>query len=238
MSQEDKLAVLRAKTEYMFLRRDIKQACKQLGTSTSIITFDEAVLRILGVSPLLLDAEIHESLALTQQHEKQLQTSRNENVHDTSHSAHKSYYGTQLVNMYGLIESILLETDINQTQLRVYLQEVLSHLPGTSKSQRTMVATWICEIFIHELTTKAMCDTIENIKTNKKIELKSNIKDVTEATSSYLLNEEKMSLWEYFLLHVPSFRESVMDLDGALLEDEFKEFLSNNRYYCLLCQLF
>lgn len=36
--------------------------------------------------------------------------------------------------------------------IRRYLEEVLRFLPLTSKSQRTMVCTWLCELFVHEIT--------------------------------------------------------------------------------------
>lgn len=35
--------------------------------------------------------------------------------------------------------------------LRVYLQEELKILPANAKSQRTMICTWLCEIFLHQI---------------------------------------------------------------------------------------
>jgi len=36
--------------------------------------------------------------------------------------------------------------------LRIYLMEEIELLPAGSKSQRTMICTWLCEIFLHEIT--------------------------------------------------------------------------------------
>ena len=35
--------------------------------------------------------------------------------------------------------------------LRVYLQEELKIIPANAKSQRTMICTWLCEIFLHQI---------------------------------------------------------------------------------------
>lgn len=35
--------------------------------------------------------------------------------------------------------------------IKVYLMETLQNLPVTSKSQRTMLCIWICEILLHQL---------------------------------------------------------------------------------------
>mmetsp|Transcript_13019 Transcript_13019/g.19636 ORF Transcript_13019/g.19636 Transcript_13019/m.19636 type:complete len:1090 (-) Transcript_13019:185-3454(-) len=42
-------------------------------------------------------------------------------------------------------------SDSTAVSLRVYLQEKLRMLPAGSKSQRTMIATWLCEVYLHTL---------------------------------------------------------------------------------------
>jgi hypothetical protein len=42
-----------------------------------------------------------------------------------------------------------LASEDNLVSLRVYLQEKLRILPVGAKSQRTMIATWLCEVFLH-----------------------------------------------------------------------------------------
>ena len=138
--KDDRQQVLRAKAEYFFLHGDNRNAVQQLG-STGFVTFDEAVLRILGVCPMLLDTEIQSLLATQQQ--------------ELAHSARRS--GSVVpVNLRGVMRSILSESDINQSHLRRYLLEVLQKLPGSAKAQRTMVATWVSEIFLHELSSQAL----------------------------------------------------------------------------------
>lgn len=38
------------------------------------------------------------------------------------------------------------------TALRIYLQEKLGLLSASAKSQRTMICTWLCEIFLHQMS--------------------------------------------------------------------------------------
>lgn len=45
-------------------------------------------------------------------------------------------------------------TDLNP--LRLFLTEVLRSLPSSSKSQRTMICTWISEIYLHQITAAAI----------------------------------------------------------------------------------
>ena len=45
-----------------------------------------------------------------------------------------------------------LSSEDNLTSLRVYLQEKLRILPVGAKSQRTMIATWLCEVYLHLIT--------------------------------------------------------------------------------------
>ncbi len=40
--------------------------------------------------------------------------------------------------------------------LRIFLSEVLLNLPLAAKSQRTMVCTWLCEIFLHEIAVSQL----------------------------------------------------------------------------------
>lgn len=46
-----------------------------------------------------------------------------------------------------------LSSEANLTSLRVYLQEKLRILPVGTKSQRTMIATWLCEVYLHLIAT-------------------------------------------------------------------------------------
>jgi len=48
--------------------------------------------------------------------------------------------------------SLPLTSGTELTELRLYLEEILRDLPLTSKSQRTMICTWLCELYIHEIS--------------------------------------------------------------------------------------
>jgi hypothetical protein len=41
----------------------------------------------------------------------------------------------------------------------VYLSEVLKTLPLGAKSQRTMLCTWLCELFLHQISVAAISTT-------------------------------------------------------------------------------
>jgi hypothetical protein len=45
-------------------------------------------------------------------------------------------------------------SDVNP--LRVYLTEMLKVLPNSSKSQRTMVCTWLCELYLHMISVSQL----------------------------------------------------------------------------------
>lgn len=51
--------------------------------------------------------------------------------------------------------STLKLTNINSAKylnpIKVYLLETLQNLPPTSKSQKTMLCIWVCEIILHQL---------------------------------------------------------------------------------------
>ena len=183
--KDDRQQVLRAKAEYFFLHGDNRNAVQQLG-STGFVTFDEAVLRILGVCPMLLDTEIQGLLA-SQQQELALSARRNGSVVS--------------VNLRGVMRSIFCESDINQSHLRRYLLEVLQKLPGSAKAQRTMVATWVSEIFLHELSSQALG------------------RQVQREGEQLRVGAQPFSTWRELL----SDRVSV---SGLPLETEFNQFLT------------
>ena len=52
--------------------------------------------------------------------------------------------------------------------LRIYLTEVLRKLPPSSKSQRTMISTWLSEIMLHQISIKTLLtsDSSDRVKEN------------------------------------------------------------------------
>ncbi len=50
------------------------------------------------------------------------------------------------------LRGFILTGGAELTPLRVYLSEVLKTLPLGAKSQRTMLCTWLCEVFLHQIS--------------------------------------------------------------------------------------
>lgn len=48
-------------------------------------------------------------------------------------------------------DKITVTGGVQLSPLRVFLLETLKVLPASSKSQRTMLCTWLCEIFLHQI---------------------------------------------------------------------------------------
>ena len=121
-------------------------------TASTLLSFEEAVLRLTGLMPLpIWDTDLHQSLA---ELSKPYTTA-------ASLSAPLSSPRTVL-NMYGCIDNVLYCSDISSTNLRQYLILVLENLStgptagqsaaAAHQSQRTMLATWIFELYLHDLS--------------------------------------------------------------------------------------
>jgi hypothetical protein len=57
------------------------------------------------------------------------------------------------------LRGLILTGGAELTPLRVYLSEVLKTLPLGAKSQRTMLCTWLCELFLHQISVAAISAT-------------------------------------------------------------------------------
>lgn len=51
-----------------------------------------------------------------------------------------------------------VDSEVTLLALRVYLIQVLKILSPSSKSQRTMVGMWLCEIYLHSLETQKLAN--------------------------------------------------------------------------------
>ena len=121
-------------------------------TASTLLSFEEAVLRLAGLVPLpVWDSGLHQSLT---ELSKPAASS-------TSLSALSS--PRTVLNMYGCIDNVLYTSDISSTHLRQYLILVLENLStgptagqssaaAAHQSQRTMLATWIFELYLHDLS--------------------------------------------------------------------------------------
>lgn len=52
----------------------------------------------------------------------------------------------------------------NLSAIKIYLLELLKVIPSSSKSQRTMICTWLCEIYLHQFSVSPSADVEEDIK--------------------------------------------------------------------------
>lgn len=99
------------------------------------IPFDEVVLMLLSATknPVNLN--------------KKKQTKKNNNPPLPPPSGSNIFHIQPDVDISEL--DLYLTDEVTITALRIYLQEKLRMLTVTEKSQRTMIATWLCEIYIH-----------------------------------------------------------------------------------------
>ena len=97
------------------------------------------------------------------------------------------------------VDSMLGLTDSPQlSAIRIYLHEQLNNLSLSSKSQRTMVSTWLCEIYLHQITTAGLPQDSKNKDKDNTMQqqligqfkdfLRSNKSSLDQATVLSLLN--------------------------------------------------
>ena len=121
-------------------------------TASTLLSFEEAVLRLAGLVPLpIWDTDLHQSLTELSQ------------SYTTSASLSALSSPRTVLNMYGCLENVLYSSDISSTHIRQYLILVLENLSAgptaghssaaaAHQSQRTMLATWIFELYLHDLS--------------------------------------------------------------------------------------
>lgn len=122
-TKERKDAVTKARAEFYFKEQKYDKAALYFAHSGQ--NFEEIVLRLLSVNENL--SILHHSSTMT-----------NRNYVDI-----KEIYDTK---------SLLMSGNINLNPIRIFLLELLKILPVNLKSQRTMLCTWLSEIFLHQIT--------------------------------------------------------------------------------------
>jgi hypothetical protein len=149
--KEDRGEVLRARIELELQQQHVLKAVTLLASAPGDISFDESVLRLLGLTSSLSSISLLE-------HEPSLDTSFTQ--------------GTNLV------------------KLRRYLQACLTRLPPTDKSQRCMLCTWLCEIFLHQIASIDHVDATKVVKGNKSITDKETGTEIIEQFKDLLRNNK------------------------------------------------
>ena len=132
---------------------------------------------------------------------------------NNSNSAGNVY--TRLLNNKGTATS-LIDTAISVgaalTPLRVFLLQVLRSQPSSAKMQRTMLCTWLCDLYLHQISLAKLLNPAEASPITPKTGAGSNNPNALGATVMY---------------------ESTVKSDDALDEAEltvqFKNFLRSNK---------
>lgn len=137
-SPDQKHAIMRAQAEFLMAsggRRERAAAC----FAKSGLSFDEVVLRLINCTGSFNKPPTLPSAST---------------VSGGSSSAAVVSSGSlsTLEDLRGLI----LSGGADLTPLRIYLAESLKTLPNAAKSQRTMLCTWLCEIYLHQISAAAI----------------------------------------------------------------------------------
>lgn len=121
-SPEDRAKIMQTRAEFLLARGEVEKAGAYFARSE--VPFEDAVLRLMS-NVGAIDYERGKAVA------PHLRTA-------------ESFAASNLR---------LATTDGPElTALRVYLQEKLRLLSVSAKSQRTMICTWLCEIFLHQMS--------------------------------------------------------------------------------------
>ena len=164
---QDREQVVRARAEFYLAVNKFEQAARIYVQAN--LPFDEVVLRLLRVTSA--------------------------NISDRNAIINKLITSQMLAPPVSLAQMGLKECP-ELHALRIYLQEKLNLLPSSSKSQRTMIATWICEIFIHHITASTLCassPTSDTLFTMFKDFLRGNRNILDHTTVFALLNSRGMA---------------------------------------------
>ena len=109
--------------------------------------------------------------------------------------------------------------------LRVFLQEELKILPVTAKSQRTMICTWLCEIFLHQIASASFSGSAGgngDLLAQFKDFIRSNRSVLDQATTFSLLTSRGQGQHRALLLF---YAQMVGDYDRVVAH-----YISEQRY--------
>lgn len=124
-TEEQRRSVHRAQAMYCLEKGAMEKAATHFAVTN--IAFEEVAL-------MLLSYRGSSASSRKQQHQQGLG---------------RQYLAESNCTLFTAMEDLDLSSEDNLTSLRVYLQEKLRILPAGAKSQKTMIATWLCEVFLH-----------------------------------------------------------------------------------------
>jgi hypothetical protein len=133
-SKDRKDTVTRSRAEFYFKEGRFDKSA--LYFAHCGMNFEEVVLRLLG---------INENLSILQRNVSSFSSFVTDNAPFPS-SVGKNEAGSDSKLLW-------MSNSVNLNPVRVYLLELLKILPSSSKSQRTLLCTWLSEIFLHQITS-------------------------------------------------------------------------------------
>ena len=155
-TKEQRYEVYRVQAEMHFRRGDIEKAAKLYALTN--LTFDTVVLQILDAKHRLMPS------VQTKDH-------LGEDDDDVEEIRKESLLPTVPINpgksLSGSFLPFPLTSSDELTAVRFYVEEVLRILPLTAKCQRTMLCTWLCELYVHQIATLTLANDIDKDLMNK-----------------------------------------------------------------------
>jgi len=181
--KEEEEYVSRARAEFCLSQGKLEQAAHCF--SKANLPFDEVALPLLRATSASTEMPLTDFLSQSSGHGESISKALGRFV--------VSPVQTQSLN---------LSHGPELTALRVYLQEQLMSLPLQSKSQRTMVCTWLSEIFLHQITTLVLSPSPPSLSSPSSSSLSppsvsvlvGQFKDFLRANKSHLDQATTLSL--------------------------------------------
>ena len=155
--KEQRHEVYRVQAEMYFRKGNIEKAAKLYAQTN--FTFDTVILQILDSKNGLIRRKKKEK-NFNEYGDDAEETVGKESLfpRDSSHVIQSSS------------ESLLpfpLTASVELTAIRFYVEEVLRILPLTAKCQRTMLCTWLCELYVHQIATLTLSNDVDEDLMNK-----------------------------------------------------------------------
>ena len=122
------------------------------------ISFDEAALRLLGISNTTTNPSLNKDNSPNTPRNTHNNNNNNSDNRHSNNGFTKPASGISAAagggGGGGLGGAYVNGPAL--TALRVYLSETLASQNQSNKSQRTMLATWLCEIYLHQITCASL----------------------------------------------------------------------------------
>ena len=125
--KENRYIVYREQANFFMARGQLERAAAVF--TLSGLPFDDVILRLFGVQ--------------SKEHPQSISNSVTETDESVNSKGRK--------NSVKCLKPFIVTNSIELSAVRVYLEDVLRSLAMTSKSQRTMICIWLCEVYAHQI---------------------------------------------------------------------------------------